>query len=138
MYELFEHTADLGLWVEAADLPMLFAEAGRGLCAMLVDNAEDVRADREIHIDVSGSEAEPEYLLFDWLNELLYRFETEGFLPAEFEVSIGAEGLKAVVRGEAANPARHRMAHEVKAITYHRLSVEQTKGGWRAELIVDI
>jgi SHS2 domain-containing protein len=35
--------------------------------------------------------------------------------------------------------ARHIMDHEVKAITYHGLSVSQTAdGSWQAEVIVDI
>jgi SHS2 domain-containing protein len=34
--------------------------------------------------------------------------------------------------------SRHRMEHEVKAITYHGLRLEQTAGGWFAEIIVDI
>jgi SHS2 domain-containing protein len=37
MYEVFEHTADLGLRVRAADLPTLFAEAGQGLYSLIVD-----------------------------------------------------------------------------------------------------
>ena len=32
MYEIFEHTADLGLRVRSADLPNLFSEAAEGLC----------------------------------------------------------------------------------------------------------
>jgi SHS2 domain-containing protein len=34
--------------------------------------------------------------------------------------------------------SRHQMEHEVKAITYHALRVEQTATGWEAEVIVDI
>jgi SHS2 domain-containing protein len=34
--------------------------------------------------------------------------------------------------------SRHEMDHEVKAITYHGLKVEQTVDGWYAEVIVDI
>ena len=33
---------------------------------------------------------------------------------------------------------RHQMEHEVKAITYHGLRVEQTSADWQAEVIVDI
>ena len=43
MYELFGHTADLGLRVRAPDLDTLFAEAGRGLFAMVVENLEQVQ-----------------------------------------------------------------------------------------------
>jgi len=42
------------------------------------------------------------------------------------------------VRGETCDPARHSLAHEVKAVTYHGLAVEQVPDGWRAEVILDI
>ena len=136
MYETFEHTADLGLRIKAPDLPTLFVEAGRALTSVLLDNPEDIRAEREIAIRIEGSDRE--YLLFDWLNELLYRFETERLLFAEFNVALDKSGLSAACRGEPADPQRHRLAHEVKAITYHQLQVRQTADGWEAQVIVDI
>ena len=138
MYELFDHTADLGLRAEAPDLVTLLAEAGRGLCAMLVDNPEDVQPLREEPLHVAGSPDEAEYLLFDWLNELLHRFEADAMLFAEFDLRLDDSGLHAVARGEPAAPDRHHLAHEVKAITYHGLTCEQTGNRWRAEVIVDI
>jgi SHS2 domain-containing protein len=37
------------------------------------------------------------------------------------------------------DPSRHTMDHEVKAITYHGLQVQQSADGtWEAEVIVDI
>ena len=136
MYELFEHTADLGLRVRAADLPGVFADAGRGLAAMIVDNVDAVRPTASATIQIAGSDRD--YLLFDWLNELLYRFESERWLYVDFDVHIADDGLTAVARGERFDPPRHQPGHEVKAITYHRLKVEQTAAGWLAELIVDI
>jgi SHS2 domain-containing protein len=136
MYETFEHTADLGLRVRAADLDTLFAEAACGLFSMLVDNLGDVRGEQEIDFQLDGSEKE--YLLFDWLNELLYSFETEHWLFSEFDVHVADDGMTARARGEKLDPARHRMSHEVKAITYHLLAVAPTPDGWQAEVIVDI
>lgn len=136
MYELFDHTADLGLRVTAPDLDSLFAEAGRALFAALVDNLEDVRAEEEVRLEVEGTHRE--YLFFDWLNELLHVFESRGVLLSEFEVRVTDAGLTAVGRGEAVDPGRHRMSHEVKAITYHGLTVEETSDGWKGEVIVDI
>ena len=37
MYEVFEHTADLGIRVRAGSLAELFADAGRGLVAQLAN-----------------------------------------------------------------------------------------------------
>ena len=136
MYETFEHTADLGLRVAAADLPSLFAEAGRGLTSMIVANLDDVRPVREITIAVDGARLDD--LLFDWLNEILYAFESQRLLLSQFDVQIDAAGLRATLRGEAADERRHRLEHEVKAITYHGLKVERTSEGYLAEVIVDI
>ncbi len=136
MFETFEHTADLGLRVRATTLENLLEEAGRGLFSMMVTNLEDVRCLQEETYRIEGSAVE--YLLFDWLNELLYTFESERLLLAEFKVELDSDGLRATARGEPMDLDRHRMEHEVKAITYHGLRVEESADGWLAELIVDI
>ena len=82
--------------------------------------------------------AERDFLLFDWLSELLYRFDSDGLLLSQFECGIDSEGLMATCRGEVANPSRHELDHEVKAITYHALKVERQGDEWLAEVIVDI
>lgn len=135
-YEIFEHTADLGLRVAAASRRELLVDAGRGLLAMIVANPLDVRPVEEKRLQVAGDAAD--YLLFDWLNELLYIVDTAHWLPCQFDVRLTDEGLSAVVRGEPIDPARHRLEHEVKAITYHGLSVSEADGRWSAEVIVDI
>jgi SHS2 domain-containing protein len=137
MYETFEHTADLGLRVRAADVDGLFADAGRGLFSLMVANLDDVRTVDEVSLGVVG--AELDYLLFDWLNELLFVFDTRRLVLVEFQVRVAESGVQATARGEPFNPARHHAEHEVKAITYHELKVSQeTDGTWLAELIVDI
>jgi SHS2 domain-containing protein len=136
MYELFEHTADLGLRVEADSLEALFSDAARGLLAMVVADPATVRAVTTKKISLAADQ--PSYLLFDWLSELLYAFDTEKLLLSEFEMRIYGNSLAATCRGEAMDESRHRMEHEVKAITYHGLRLEQTPSGWFAEVIVDI
>jgi protein archease len=136
MYELFEHTADLGLRVKAPTLEALLAEAARGLLAILVANPEAVRPVRTRTITLAAEE--PTYLLFDWLSELLFAFETDKLLFSKFDLKLDDKQLVATCRGEPMDATRHQMDHEVKAITYHRLSVEQTTSGWQAEVIVDI
>ena len=138
MFETFDHTADIGLRVAAGTLEELFVEAARGLTSLLVENSDDVRGAVEETVSLTGQELD--YLLFDWLNELLFRFETRQMLFREFSVSVRVSDsvLEATVRGEPCDRARHRLAHEVKAITYHGLCVEQTEKGWRAEMILDI
>lgn len=136
MYELFEHTADLGLRVRAPDLDSLFAEAALCLSSAIVEDVGDVRPGQEVRIELAGTDRE--FLLFDWLKELLYRFDADHMLFGRFEVRVRGDGLTATAWGEPLDPARHLLGHEVKAITYHELKVEQTSDGWLAEVIVDI
>jgi SHS2 domain-containing protein len=136
MFEIFEHTADMGLRVRAESRSQLFQEAARGLFSMMVTNLEDVRGLLERKYRIESEESD--YLLFDWLNELLYTFETERVLLSQFDVSIEPSGLQATARGELMDVQRHQMEHEVKAITYHGLRLEQEEAGWFAEVIVDI
>jgi SHS2 domain-containing protein len=136
MYEVFEHTADVGLRVRANSLDELFADAGRALFALVVANLDAVRPTQSIVIDLVGDQRD--YLLFDWLNELLYLFEVRRLLLSSFEVQVADSGLHARVAGEPIDLARHHLEHEVKAITYHGLLVRPSNGGWLAEVIVDI
>ncbi|HXG12547.1 MAG TPA: archease [Gemmataceae bacterium] len=136
MFEHFEHTADLGLRIRAADLDTLFAEAARALFAAIVEDLASVEPRQKVEIRLEHDE--PEFLLFDWLSELLYRFDAEHLLFGRFEVRVNDAGLDGTAWGEPLDRSRHVLAHEVKAITYHGLRVERTPDGWLAEVIVDI
>jgi SHS2 domain-containing protein len=135
-YEMFEHTADVGLRVRADNLDALFADAARGLFSLIVADLESVRANESVPIAIVGES--PELLLFDWLTELLYLYEVRHLLLCRFDVAVAPSGLKATAHGEPIDPARHALDHEVKAITYHGLKVERENGRWLAEVIVDI
>ncbi len=136
MYELFEHTADLGLRVRARDLDTLFREAAEGFFSLLVEGGPPSSGAREFRFELEA--ARHDDLLFDWLNELLYTFDTTGCLLGAFEVRVRERRLEATARGAPLEPARHGLLREVKAITYHGLKVEPSDGGWLAEVIVDI
>jgi len=136
MYELFEHTADLGLRVRAEDLNTLFAEAAACLFSAIVEDLGTVRTARPVTIELSGPDRE--FLLFDWLNQLLYHFDADHLVFSAFEVRVSDDGLSGVAWGEPLDPARHVLSHEVKAITYHELKVEPIDNEWLAEVIVDI
>ena len=130
MYEIFEHTADLGLRVRAPNLKELLTDAAHGLFAMVVDDLSAVNPTVCREFRIAGSDQT--YLLFDWLNELLFVCDTERLAFSQFDVELTADGLLAVARGEPLDPARHRLTHEIKAITYHELKVEQAAtGGWQ-------
>jgi SHS2 domain-containing protein len=136
MYEHFEHTADIGIRARAAELNTLFEDAARGLFAVIVADPTSIAAAEEVHFKISGQDREN--LLFDWLDELLYTFESRRIVFSSFDVAVTAVGLTATARGEPLDPRRHELGMEVKAITYHGLKVKHGPEGWLAEVIVDI
>src|SRR5262245_41540312 len=136
MHETFEHPADLGLRMRAPDLVTLFVEAARALFSAIVEDLSTVEPTQQTEIKLTADDRE--YLLFDWLNELLYHFDTEHMLFSRFEVRLDGLSLKGSAWGEQLDRSRHALSHEVKALTYHGLRVEQTADGWLAEVIVDI
>jgi protein archease len=138
VFEVFDHTADIGLRVRAKALEELFCEAGVGLFSLIVVNLEEVRCQQRMEFAIAARDGELDFLLFDWLNELLFTFDSKKMLLARFDVSIHDSQLKAVARGEPLDPTRHRLEHEVKAITYHGLKVTQEADRWEAEVILDI
>jgi len=166
MHETFEHTADLGLRIRAADLQTLFVEAAQLAQSLhqpilgvlgapeaaaipgiprigdlhqfetIVADLATVQPRHQLEVHLSGEDND--YLLFDWLHELLYHFDSEHLLLGRFEVKIKQGNLSGIAWGEPLDRARHELEHEVKAITYHGLRVQQTPDGWLAEVIVDI
>jgi SHS2 domain-containing protein len=137
MYEHFDHTADLGLRIRARNLNELFSEAAEALTATMIEDLSRIRPSQAAEFRIAGGDVA--FLLFDWLKTLLLKFEVDRVLFREFRVEVKPDGLSATARGEPYDPARHPLSHEVKAITYHGLQVEQSAdGNWLAEAIVDI
>src|SRR6516164_2619076 len=98
MFETFDHTADLGLRVRAPDLDTLFSEAGLALFSTLVENLASVRPRERADIALAGKDRE--YLLFDWLKELLFHFDAKHMLFSRFVVKVREDGLTAEAWGE--------------------------------------
>ncbi len=136
--ETFEHTADVGLRVRGDDLDDLFRTAAEGVFDYIVANRDAVRVVATETVALSGDD--PAELLVVWLNELIFRSETQHRLYTDFDVHLDEYGrtLNAEIGGEPIDRDRHVLDHEVKAVTHHALSLEREVEGWVAELILDI
>jgi SHS2 domain-containing protein len=137
-FELFEHTADVGLRVEAGSLEELFVAAARGVYSLIVENPDAIERRHDVTIELAAEDIEG--LFVDWLRELIYRFETEHLLLCQFHVQILQDNRRVFAKcgGEPADWNRHMPGNELKAVTYHGLRVQATTAGWEAEVILDI
>jgi len=136
MFELFDHTADLGIRLQAADLDSLMADAAKALFSILLATPDAVRPLEERHFALSADR--PDDLLRDWLAELLYTFDARRMVFSQFAVRTFEGRLEATARGEPLDPRHHHLAMEIKAVTYHGRKVVPTAAGWMAEGIVDL
>jgi SHS2 domain-containing protein len=135
-FEIFAVTADKGIRARGRNLPEVFVHAARGLWSLMVE-AGTVRAKRMLPVRLEANDREA--LLVAWLNELLYLYEVEKFVAAEFAIThLTDTRLEAEVWGEGVRPGRHSAIGHVKAATYHLLRVQPTEGGWEAQVVVDV
>ena len=136
-YRVFDHTADLGIAVFAESREGLYAAAAHALFDRLTELASVLEA-VEREITVEGQD--PADLLVNFLREALFAWNGEGFLMKSCLVrEAGPRRITAHLRGEAFDPARHRIKQEIKAVTYHQAEVRQTeKGVWTARVIFDV
>jgi SHS2 domain-containing protein len=93
-----------------------------------------------VHRRVEAHAPSQEELLVVWLNELIFVRETEDLLFRFFAfTAFGEKHLEATCLGEPVDPGRHRLRMEVKAATYHRLSLDRDDSGvWRTRVILDV
>jgi len=131
-----EHTADLGIEVEADSAVDLFSCAGLALFSLMV-RPEGVKA-REIREETISAEGW-ETLLYEWLSRLLHRFLQDGFIAVTITVlDINETHIHARLTGEKLDYERHDFETEIKAVTYHQLSVRNENGRWAARVIFDV
>jgi len=135
-FNTIEHTADIGIEVEASSLEELFAGAGQAMFSIMVEEGTvEPALRREVSLDATDL---PE-LMFKWLNELIFLVSAQRLLLCEFEVKIaGEQRLEAVVKGEEIDPARHGLELEIKAATYHDMEVLRRGEEWYARVIFDV
>jgi len=128
-YEIFDHTADVGIIVRGKTLEEMFEKAAYAMFDIMV-YADRIEPVRKVRVAISSSTIED--LLVDWLSELLYVFSTELFVMGEFNVKIRDEGdelsLEATCWGEDYNRKKHGMKTEIKAVTYHELEINENEG----------
>jgi SHS2 domain-containing protein len=135
-WEHFDHGADIGVRGIAPTLAGAYEQAALAMTAAMVD-PRYVNASEEVELQCEAPN--PELLLVDWLNALIYEMATRKMLFVRFAVDIDGDRLRARAWGEAIDVARHEPAVEIKGATYTALRVYQDDdGNWVAETVIDV
>ena len=134
--ETFEHTADVGLRARADTPAELMAALAEGLAEVICPRAQ-VQAEQTRSLEVHAEDREA--LAVDFLWDVMSLIQFDHFVVAAVRVDHADDtSMRAVLSGQPYDPARHELAAEVKAVTYHGLKVVREADGWMAEVILDL
>jgi SHS2 domain-containing protein len=132
--------ADVAFEARGKTREEMFIAAADALMNVMVAELETVRMTETVAFSLENQALE--MLLFNFLNELIFFKDARSILLRVSTVKISLSGahfiLTAEAGGEPPDPARHRLAVDVKAVTLHRFRVEETDEGWLAEVVLDI
>jgi SHS2 domain-containing protein len=139
-FEFLEHTADVYIRAYGKTMEEAYENAALAMFETMTDTDEVA----QIHKESLEVEAEDQYgLLYNWLEALLVKFETEGMLCSRFQITSWKETdeafkIKSNVWGEKFDPQKHPQRVAVKAVTYHRMVVIREADRVILEFILDI
>ncbi len=133
VYEVLEHTADVGIRGAGPTLEEAFRETARGMFS-IIGTASELPCSMEVAVTADGHDHES--LLHGLLSELLFVHEVSEIFVTDLELVLDGLSLKGTARGCPASLSE--ISSEIKAVTYHRLSVAETAEGWVCEVLFDI
>lgn len=142
-YRELEHTADLGLEIYGATIDELFINGVKGLFHFISPNlsvAEEPKAfpEKTLFKIVELDAFTQEELLVHWLNEFIYNFFVKNIFPKAIKIiSLTEKTLRAEVEYNRYSKALD-ISLEVKAATYHNLSIKRTDSIYQASVIFDV
>ncbi len=139
-FEIFEHTADIGINVYGRTMRDIFINSAKGMFEIIAGkNSRLVKDSFSYKINVQAEDLED--LLVAWLNELLYISETKLVILTKFKIKeLSIKNIGAEVEGVKITRSGRKIEKEIKAVTYHCLEIkkDEEKGFWSAQVIFDI
>ncbi len=121
-YEVIDHTADVMIKAYGKNIEECFENAAFALIDQMVD-ASKVRQEKKVYLQIDGDTKEE--LLYNFLSEILFQFDANRLVLSRFEVHLAPGQLSCTAWGEGLDLERQSPKTEVKAITYHMLTVDE-------------
>lgn len=137
------HTADCSFELYGQSPAEIFVQAARAIFHEMTESDPETfaRGQQPTYEEVQLHARSLAWLLVDWLNEIIYRYETHGTYVVDAQVEelhVGDD--EARLRAQlVCLPVNGRPAQlQFKAATYHDLRFERTPDGWVAEVVLDV
>lgn len=133
-FKFLEHTADIKFQAYGKSLEKAFSNSSLALAEVMTKKTK-IKSRIKKKIKVKGKDNES--LLYNFLEEFLFLFDSEGFVLSKIgKIKIKGEKLEAEVMGD--NVKDYKISQDVKAITYNSMFVKRDKGKFTAQVVLDV
>ena len=126
-YKVLDHATDAFIEVTASSLTEAFKVAGDSVVDTILDNSK-IEEKEERNIVVMGKDLN--YLLYNWLEDLIYLIITEGFAIKKLDITLEKYEeytISAQIFGEDIDIKKHGFKVEIKSPTFHEMEIKQEK-----------
>ncbi len=121
--------------MKAGDLKGLFIKSALAMFDIIAEKRSVKTKPQKIKIEQNADDLEE--LFVNWLNELLSLSAVKDLIFYDFQINkIDKNLLQAVAFGRSIQD--YKVNVEIKAATYHELTIENNKKGWQAQVIFDV
>ncbi|MCW3129831.1 MAG: archease [Methanophagales archaeon] len=131
-----EHPSDVGFETYGDTLEELFANAAIATYSFMTDvDAIEEEVERGV-----GIKSEDLYsLMFDWLDEMIFMFESESLIMKKFDIDVDPSNFSILgkCRGGKFDPAKHESGIIIKAVTYNMMEIKKNEA-WHARVVLDV
>ena len=135
-YRITTHHTELAMRITASSQADLFANSAFALFDVMTDLAA-VEIKERIPLEIEGNDRDD--LLVNWMRELLYLYQSNGYLLKEFKINqVKDTVVNAEVCGEKVDPDRHEVKQEVASVAAHKSRMEKTGNRWIARVIFEL
>lgn len=138
-YKFLDHTADIGIEVQASNLKDAFVEAIFGLLEIIFGKSI-IELDCDVNSEILElSSFDKESLLVDTLNEILFLIDTKKFIPVKPEIlELSNNTIKIKYKPFQFDLENFPIHLYVKAVTFHQLEIIEKENQTVIKFFVDI
>ena len=136
-FKHISHTADIGLAITGSDYSAVFVNAAQAMFSLIGEIKRPAKKTVEYQVCLNASDQEE--LLVAWLSELLALSDINQIFFIYFQInSLSKTQINGCCKAVKFNQRNIQRKTEVKAVTYHQLSIKRDKQQITAKVFLDL
>ena len=134
-YKFLEHTADVKFRAYGETLEKAFVNSSEALVHSICQ--DEIKKSKIKKISIKGKNLEN--LLYNFLEELIYLFDSEQFILAKIKsLKLNEKELILNAELEGENAKNYEIYSHIKAVTYNEMFIKKEKGFWVCQVVLDV